>query len=240
MIRRGAMAALALTVVSLIPSGRTPLRAGIVTREQVEISAPILPSTNAIYAPFPGTLAGEQAMAHQASLTFAWLLEQCAPLYPKISVAAPGDAPLTAEQLAVNYDEVGRCSYEKYAAKPYWIPQLVDDVDICGTELGNGWRLITEDDLASLTERDFQFVKDALTTAGTLVAGDFFGSFYFGTTVWLRAHDGTLQTGTLEPGVAGSRVAPLHVARGDVGYRDHYEGGLALRCIRRTDLPDQP
>ena len=41
-------------------------------------------------ARFPTTLEGEQAMAHDAALLFDWLLPQCAPLYPMITLA-PAD-----------------------------------------------------------------------------------------------------------------------------------------------------
>ena len=64
----------------------------------------------------------------------------------------------------------------------------------------------------------------------------FFGSFYFSLSVWVRARDGTIKQGTLEPGVTSSRVTPLVYPAGFTP-EDHYEGGLALRCIRRADLP---
>ena len=60
------------------------------------------------------------------------------------------------------------------------------------------------------------------------------GPWYFGLNVWVRGGDRTLKKANLEPGVVGARVAPLP---GQISVTDHYEGGLALRCIRRTDLP---
>jgi hypothetical protein len=200
--------------------------------QRVEISAPILPRTAAIYRPFPATLEGEQAMAHEAALLFDWLLPQCAPLYPMITLAPAGGAPLSAMQLATNYDQVGRCAYEQHTAKPYWIPRLVDDVDICGTEMGPGWRLITEADLASFSEADFQNV--ASTWNLHVAGGGGLGFFFSSLAIWVRANDGVIKAGTLTPGVTGSRVTPL--AAGTV-LTDHYEGELGLRCIRRTDLP---
>jgi hypothetical protein len=203
----------------------------VVQRERVEISAPILPNVLKLYeTPFPATLDSEKAMAHDAALTFDFLLGDCAADYPAIT--PPGSVTvLTGDQINANYDAVAQCSYEKHSAKPYWIPKLVSDVDICGTELGAGWRLISEADLATLSEADFQFVQDTLAP---LAAGTFWGPFYFSLKVWLRTQDGGLAVGDLSAGVTGSRVSPLGVSADST---THYEGGLALRCIRRTDLP---
>jgi hypothetical protein len=205
----------------------------VVVQRQIAISAPIVPRTSAIYKPFPATLEGEQQMAHEAALVFEWLLVQCAPLYPTITLDPGTGAGLTPEQLAVNYAQVGNCAYEQYSGKPYWIPKLVDDVDICGTELGAGWRLITEADLASMRESDFQALADKWqprTTAGASGLGFFFSTLR----IWVRAADGTIQSGTLAPGVTGSRVAPLVFQNGFTA-TNHYEGELGLRCIRESE-----
>jgi hypothetical protein len=205
----------------------------VVKPGRVAISAPILPRTSVIYAAFPTTLAGEQQMAHDASLLFDWLIERCAPLYPTITLAPADGTPLTQAQLATNYDQVGLCAYQQYVAKPYWIPKLVDDVDICGTEMGPGWRLITEADLASLTEADFQKLADTWSLSGA--AGGGLGFFYSTLAIWVRAADGTIQSGTLQPGITGSHTFPL--PPGVSTSTEHYEGGLGLRCIRNTDAP---
>jgi hypothetical protein len=172
-------------------------------------------------------------MAHDASLLFDWLIERCAPLYPTITLAPADGTPLTQAQLATNYDQVGLCAYQQYVAKPYWIPKLVDDVDICGTEMGPGWRLITEADLASLTEADFQKLADTWSLSGA--AGGGLGFFYSTLAIWVRAADGTIQSGTLQPGITGSHTIPL--PPGVSTSTEHYEGGLGLRCIRNTDAP---
>ena len=226
------MLRLAATVaggVAVLVSLRAPGQ--VVVRERVEISAPILPRTTVIYQAFPATLDGEKKMAHDAALLFDWLLPTCAPLYPKITLDPTG-AGLTPDQLGLNYDQVGLCAYEQYVAKPYWIPKLVDDVDICGTEMGPGWRLITEADLASLREADFQAVADAWNHF--VVGGQGLPFFFSSLGIWVRGNDGTIQEGTLAPGVTGSRVKPLPAG---IVTTNHYEGGLGLRCIRRTDVP---
>jgi hypothetical protein len=197
----------------------------VVVHTQVAISAPILPRTNVIYTAFPATLAGEQEMAHTAALTFEWLLPKCAPLYPKIVLDPSGGANLTPEQLRTNYDQVGQCSYEQYAAKPYWVPKLVKDVDICGTELGAGWRLISEADLAQLDDLDRQRFLDTLGAPG----GTFFATYFVAPQIWVRAADGSIAAGSLAPGASG--VTALGVPDEST---NHYEGWLALRCIRRS------
>jgi hypothetical protein len=204
---------------------------GSVNVLSVQISAPILPRTTVIYQAFPTTLDGEKTMAHDASLLFDFLLGVCAPLYPKITLDPTG-AGLSAAELGMNYDQVGLCAYEQYVAKPYWIPKLVDDVDICGTEMGAGWRLITEADLTSLRDADFQAVSDVWNHY--VSGGQGLAFFFSSLQIWVRANDGTIAAGTLQPGVSGSRVTPLGVPSTST---THYEGELGLRCIRSAGLP---
>ena len=208
-----------------------PVRAG--AEEWVTISAPIFPQVLQLYAHegpnFPATVEEEAAVAQGASLVFESLLVDCQADYPGIVVIGPEDPPLTPEQLTTNFDLVAQCSYEKYTAKPYWIPQLVDDVDLCGSELGPDWRLPTEADLASFTEAEFGFLQDTLTT---LSGGDWWGGFYFSMRIFVRATDGTLAMGDLTPG-AVTRVAPLPSTVGGT-QKFHLEGGVVLRCLRVT------
>lgn len=230
----GAAGATVTTTAALQYDGTLAFSPVVVGKPQrVEISAPILPRLLVIYGPFPATLDGEKAMAHDAALLFDWLLPRCAPLYPTITLAPDDGSGLSPAQLAVNYDQVGLCAYEQHTSKPYWIPKLVGDVDICGTEMGPDWRLITEADLASLTDADFQAVADtwSLRSIGTQAG---LGFFFSSLAIWVRANDGTIKAGTLEPGVTGGRVMPLQV---DATSTTHYEGNLGLRCIRRSDLP---
>jgi len=203
----------------------------VVGPARVEISAPILPRTEIIYTAFPTTLEGEKAMAHDAALLFDWLLPRCAPLYPMITLAPADGSVLSPPQLALNYDQVGLCAYEKYTAKPYWIPKLIDDVDICGTEMGPAWRLITEADLASLTYADFRAAADTWNLQS--IGGQGLGFFFSSLAIWVRANDGTIKAGTLAPGVTGDRVTPLQLQNGWT-LTQHYEGNLGLRCIKRS------
>jgi hypothetical protein len=52
--------------------------------------------------------------------------------------------------------------------------------------------------------------------------------------VWLRAHDGTLAVGDLEPGVTPDKRITMRNPGTDTFA---YQIPIGLRCIRRTDLP---
>jgi hypothetical protein len=199
--------------------------------ELFEISAPILPSTEVLYAhqgtSYPSTLAEEQSVAHAAALTFDFLMTSCADEYSIVLLPA-GGAPLPPEVIANNYEQVARCSYDRYVAKPYWIPALVDHVDICATELGAGWRLVAEEDTATLSRDERQFLIQGLATPNST---GFFGSFYFSLAVWVRASDGTLKLGSLAPDDAQLAPAPTDTT-------SHFEGGYGLRCVRRAVIDE--
>ncbi len=214
--------------------------------EIVEVSAPIFPRTNVLYAEeganYPSTQTARESLVTNASLTFDDLLQACAPQYPGISLqngngnGNGGNGNLSQQQLAANYQLVAQCSYEQYTAKPYWIPQLVSDVTICEQELGPDWHLLSEADINGFSAQDFQFFQNTLTDASNTGGNTtFWGSFYFGLKVFIRAADGTIQQGDLTP-AATVRVTPLTYPPG-WSPQKHYEGGLALRCIRRTQVP---
>jgi hypothetical protein len=195
-----------------------------------------MPDVGQLYQPFPTTLDGEKALVDSAFFTYDALLTECAPDYPAITAT-----PLTSDEIATNYVTVAQCAYDKHKAKPYEIPKLLVDVDICGTKLGAGWRLIGEDDLATFSEADYQFLHDTLSPFSLQENMWATGPLYFGLTVWIRAHDGTLAVANLEPGVtpdkritfrSGTTTGPLSGPPTSA-----VQDPIALRCIRRTDLP---
>lgn len=228
-LKRVALTSLVLGGASLAVSPR--LRASGTMSEHVEVSAPILPRVSVLYPAegnaFPQTSAGVAALAHDAALTFDFLLAACPATHPEIVVPGPNDPPTTPAQNATNFEALANCAYSDFVSKPYWIPAVVDQVDLCGTELGTGWHLISEDDVISLTQADMQAMADALTTPNSTT---FFGNFYFSLHVWVRGTDGSLMRGDLSPG-ASTRISSLPVTASSTV---HYESDLALRCIRRT------
>lgn len=210
--------------------GVSPLRASEEVTEQVEISAPILPRALVLYeregTNFPTTPAERAAHAHASALTYDFLLHDCPASYPGIVIPGPGDPPTNDAQNATNFELVAQCSYEQYTAKPYWIPALVDLVDICGQELGPSWRLPTEDDVASLSQDDRAQLAAALSTPH---AGSSWATFYFSLRVWVRRSDGALGIADLSP-----TATPTVQLPSGVDPTLHFEAGIALRCIRRT------
>jgi hypothetical protein len=217
-------------IATVIPSP-TALHADGSAVEHVEVSAPILPRVSILYEHegqnFPSAPADITALAHDAALTYDFLLGACPAKYPAIVVVGPKDPPTTPDQNATNFEQLAQCAYNEYVSKPYWIPALVDQVDICGTELGASWHLITEADIASITDADAQILASALATPN---AQSFFGNLFFSLHVWVRGTDGTLKVGDLTPG-ASQRMSDSPVSASST---QHYESDLSLRCIRRT------
>jgi hypothetical protein len=195
---------------------------------RVAISAPIFPHTFKagggldLYgyegANYPTTYAGELQLARGAGVTYASLLAQCAALHSTIVLQAAGSPPLPASVLASNLEAVARCAYEDFGIKPYWIPQLVDDVDLCGELLGAGWKLPTEADLAALTDAERATWQQA-------ASAELFGSL----NVYVRANDGSLKLAGL--GVGSRALEPFLAFGGAYNPKNHYEGGVNLRCF---------
>jgi hypothetical protein len=238
---RGLLAGAAL--LAGLVAGTTLARADGPLRERVELSAPLLPrsagSLGALEGPaYPTSLDALVTAVDQGVLTFAGLLEQCRAWYPGITPPADGTR-LTAAQTTANYDAVAQCAYEHFESKPYWIPQLLVDVDVCAQKLGAGWHLPDEADVASLTDADLQFLHDTLAAARP--AGDFgWGAAYFDTAIYVRGAGGSLRQASLAPG-ANPRVADIvpgtWMGPGADWMRYHNEAGVGVRCWRRTALP---
>ena len=193
------------------------------------LSAPILPEVLTLYTAegdqFPATLAEAEALVDAAALAFDDLSQSCGALEDLYDLIAE---PTTAEEMAHNYGEIARCAYEQYTSKPYWVPALVDQVDVCARTLGEAWSLLSEEDVASFSEEDLVFIRDTLASVGSTSS---YGDFYFALRVWVRAADGQLAQADLTPGLVGPRVTPLPVGPADDGWKRHLESGLSLRCV---------
>jgi hypothetical protein len=214
------------------------LSSGMARADLVEVSAPILPlrmianlnsGTN-----FPSTPECERALVVAASKTYAALLPEAAAGDNTLTLLPDGGS-LTPQQLQANYSGTALYAYNHYDSKPYWIPRLVDDVDVCGLHLGSDWHLPTQDEVESFTQADLTFLRD--TVAGADVNGTQFGSFFFSLHMFVRARDGTLQVGNLTPG-AVTRVFPISYPAG-TGALVELQSPLnvGLRCIRTTSHP---
>lgn len=199
---------------------------GTTQLQRLSVSAPIHPATLTLYAgqgvAYPTTLAGQEKLAKDSALTFCFLIGQCAPSYPQIKTVEP----LSPAELETNYAAIAECAYTQYGAKPYWIPQLLQDVEVCTLMLGTGWHMPTEGILNELTEAEYTVLKQKLSAFGGV-------STYFNLFVWVRDKNGAIALGDMNPGVS-PRVTPLPVSGDALTY--HYESGTGLRCVKFQDL----
>lgn len=201
---------------------------------RVEISAPILPDppiwSAQTGAAYPASHDALVSLVRDHTFSYEFLLVQCASGYPGITLATSGQQ-LTKAQLDANYDQVSHCAYERYGSKPYWVPQLLNDVDICATKLGADWRLLSEADLVSFTEADYKLFTDSMTLAQG--SGWAAGFMYFSLDVFVRGQDGALKAGNMNAGA--EHVAPLPIAA-DAMNQLYIGNGhpFGVRCVRVT------
>lgn len=204
----------------------------------LEVSGPIFPIVSILYtheaANYPATLGAEETLVDNVSLTFPSLLTSCAANDPTITISP--SAQLTPTQLAANYNGVANCAYTTYTSKPYWIPELVDNVDVCERTLGASWHLPTEAEVEGLTAAEAAAFASTLSTVASSGSNSM-GSFYFSLRVYVRGTDGTLKVGDLGA-AAGPRVTALGLSAPEM--KVHYEGNgspLSLRCLQVTTSP---
>ncbi|HVK64073.1 MAG TPA: hypothetical protein VM694_06360 [Polyangium sp.] len=200
----------------------------------IELSAPLFPDARVFQmfqdaSVYPALSEAERAALLDDVYTFAQLVPLCAPTHPGIKQQVPGGPPLTQAEIADNYDEVARCAYEDYGAKPYWVPQHVSDVDVCAAKLGEDWRMPTEADVSAFDESDFAFFQ--ATLAAQQGQDSFPLHFYYSLDVYVRADDGALALGNLAPQT--DHVVPLPVS--GAAMSELYLGNgqpIGLRCLR--------
>jgi hypothetical protein len=202
---------------------------------RIELSAPLFPDSTVFQrfqnpAAYPAIDAAEKLrLVDENVKTFDELLTLCAPTHPTIKLLAAGDPPLSVAELHVNYDEVARCAYAQFGAKPYWVPQHVADVDICARKLGPTWHLPTEADVVGLLDAESQLFADTLTVPA---GPDWFPvEWYYRLAIYARGADGALVLADLAPGA--KRIAPLGIS--GAALSELYLGNgsvIGLRCMR--------
>jgi len=204
------------------------------TISKFEISAPIFPKMNELSryegSDYPSTTEGVVGAVENISITFANLLSECKVFYPTI-VLSSDKQNLTAEDLSSNYNLVAQCSYERFSSKPYWIPQLINDVDVCMVVMGSSWRLLTQMDLNKLLPSQLQYFEQTLSTVKGVSSG-FWGDFYFGLKTYAKGEDSLLKIGDLSS-AASQKVSDLGLD--ESAMKNHYEGTsgpVGIRCRR--------
>jgi len=151
---------------------------------------------------------------------------------------------MTDEEIAMNYHIISLCTYDEeigFHSKPYWIPQIIIDVDICATELGEGWALMTEEFVASRDDAFFQTLSDTHYAEDT---GIDHASFYFSLAVFIEGTDGSLKVANLQPG--DHEPARIRQLPDSINYQEHLERPfsreentswneqtIVLRCIKQ-------
>ncbi len=213
----------------------------------VELSGPLMPKVLYLYAnegqQYPSNEAGQLEVAENGFLTFPELREECNNLaqYAVKVISAEEAAELgeglTDEMQLASYGAIAQCAYEQKTSKPYTIPQLHEDVDVCAAVLGDEWRTPTEEDVTSiLTGADFlkfQEIMESAITAGTSTNGSW-AHFYFSLATIIRGEDGMAKVASLRSD-ADPRVAEITVDK-----KLHLEGftmggqstTVTPRCIR--------
>lgn len=197
------------------------------------ISAPIFPiSILEIYKyqgdNYPVDKAVRLKLARDNFKSYEYMLNQCA---SKTQGIVLGDN-LTDEQIMQNYQLTADCSYTYFLSKPYYLPQLVADVDICQEALGGTFRMISEADMRTFGPEFYRELNGVLALSGSNRTS---GRFYFSTVTYIRGDDGKIKIGNLQEQVNGSRVTSLPW---DVDPRNHLEsvagvgGPITLRCMR--------
>ena len=116
------------------------------------VSAPLFPRFMVFYA-IEGENYPESAEAtlewierENPVMAFPEMMAFCLEHEPYASqiTVAPEGTELSAEALAANYVAISDCAYDVdlgFRSKPYWIPRVLEQVDVCQNELGNGWSL---------------------------------------------------------------------------------------------------
>ena len=202
-----------------------------------ELSAPIAPCVTALNKDggYPVERPAQERMADEASLTFSYFLGACAQQY-RIVPPKPGE-PLSPEQARENYANVAQCTFETHYGKPYWVPQLIHDVDICQRALGAGWQLPTSDSLAKFNPRHRELLHQALK-------GLHYGGGYNSLLLYARDERDKLTFIDLSPPDVQSRTGNRSVSISEAeAKRSLQVPAASLRCVRdgrampKTDLP---
>lgn len=217
------------------------------TPKVYEISAPLFPIVTTLYdyegTNYPTTADGQKALAKDGYTTFEKIRDACLTKDPRGSFSGgikteDNSQALAVEDRAENYSKIAQCAYEYFGSKPYSIPQLVSDVDLCAEHLGTDWRLLSEEDIGTFTPDVYSNIKGALQKSSDAIS---WGSFYFSLAAYTKGSDQSLKIGSLFPD-ATSRVTDASFPSGSKFHLESHgvDGGssgltsstVTVRCIR--------
>ena len=220
--------------------------------KDVYLSAPIFPLT-ALYKGNEGkknfpTEGPELAQfAERAHISYLQVLETCSELPDygdRITLLSPGGAGLSPDVIARNYVAVAECLSQKIKTKSEYMPEIINQVDICSLHMGPNYRMLHESDLESIPDQFYTQARSILAKVEALSNPDTKkeknGLFYFSMASFIRGADGALKVANLYPD-ASQRILPLPKKvdllkrlKGqvvDVGNGATKEVAITLRCI---------
>ena len=172
------------------------------------ISAPLFPRFMVFYEiegeayPESPSATREWVERENPVMGFPEMVEFCLQHEPYASqiTQVSGGETLSSEALAANYVAISSCAYDPelgFRSKPYWIPRVLEEVDICQNELGEGWSLPTEEFVMAQPQ---SFFEDYAALNGAEATPDNTASMYFSLSLYVTGNDGNLKVATLEPG----------------------------------------
>lgn len=170
---------------SLLIAGLLPGTSAGLTNEGAkvyEISAPLFPLIEILYARegvnYPDQTDGKVGLGQEGYLTFEKMRDNCIANGGYEGIKAETESvKLTAKERADNFSKIATCSYEIYTSKPYSIPQLVDDIDLCKMHLGSDWNMIKQSDLEAFSSVVFDNIEAAYSKVNSEEFS--WGAFYF-------------------------------------------------------------
>lgn len=172
------------------------------------ISAPLFPRYILFYEiegedyPESPSATLDWVQAQDPMMTFPEMMAFCLEHEPYASqiTVAPEDGGLTRDELDANYIAISSCAYDRelgFRSKPYWIPQFLEELDVCEYELGEGWAMPTEEFVMAQDQSFFEeYASLNSATANTANTA----SMYFSLSLFVTGSGGELKVATLEPG----------------------------------------
>ena len=173
------------------------------------VSAPLFPRYMLLYGiegekDYPATPEETLAWVERENpvMSFSEMMAFCLEHEPYGSMITlpPAEGELSDEALEANYIAISSCAYDVdlgFRSKPYWIPRLLEEVDICEHELGSGWSLPTEEFVLA---QEPSFFEEYAAINGADHNPENQASLYFSLSVYVTGTDGSLKVATLEPG----------------------------------------
>ncbi len=187
--------------LALIKNEETKIISPEINTNGVYLSAPLFPDIKYMQQWDGGGYdhANKEEWISEKIYSFDFIRDSCIELDYDIKVQDNNNNNLTTDELNDNYLQVADCAYSNFTSKPYFVPQLMADKDICKEKLGSEWRLPTENDIYNLSDYFYHEVVTTLyNTAGSNLSR--FANAYFSLAIFVKGNDDTIKVASLYPG----------------------------------------